>query len=123
MNLDIIIPCYNARDTIERTLLSIAIQKYTKGLNVYLINDCSDYNYFEYVEFFKNYFNIIEIDLQKNVGPGSARQIGIESSKSKYIMFIDSDDYLYNPLVLKKIYNDINNTKSDILSSLFFCEY
>ena len=37
--IDIIIPAYNAHETISRTLYSICYQTISKRLNVYLIND------------------------------------------------------------------------------------
>ena len=46
--IDIIIPAYNAHDTIEKSLLSILIQSEINNINVYIVNDCSknDYSYF-----------------------------------------------------------------------------
>ena len=45
--IDVIIPAYNAYDTIERTLKSIEKQTIKSLLKVYIVDDCSsrDYNY------------------------------------------------------------------------------
>ena len=122
MNLDIIIPAYNAKKTINKTLASIAIQKGIENIKVYLINDASDYNYKEYINYYKKFFDIKEITLDKNSGPGIARQKGLENSNSKYIVFIDSDDYFYTPLSLMIMYNKIIETNSDLLITDFLYE-
>ena len=122
MNLDIIIPAYNAKDTIKKTLDSIAMQKKIKEVHVYLINDNSEYNYKEFVELYNNKMNLKEIILKRNVGPGVARNKGIEIGTGKYIMFIDSDDCLYKNNVLEKMYNKIEKENSDLLISNFIYE-
>lgn len=122
MDLDIIIPAYNAKKTIKRLLYSIAIQRNASGFHVYLINDCSDYDYKEEISFFKEYYNINELKLEKNSGPGLARQYGINHSKSKYITFMDADDYFYDPYALTSLYNDVINKECDLLVSKFLYE-
>lgn len=53
--LDIIIPVYNSKKTLFRTLLSISIQTYN-DIHVYLINDADDINYDDEIIFFQNTF-------------------------------------------------------------------
>ena len=122
MNLDIIIPTYNAKNTLDKTLSSIAIQKGIKNINVYIINDASDYNYNEYINYYSKFFNIQEITLEKNQGPGVARRIGLEKSNNPYITFIDSDDYFFSPLSLETLYNNIVETNSDLVITDFLYE-
>ena len=105
IDLDIIIPCFNAKKTILNTLESIKIQKDVIGFKVYLINDKSDYDYREEIDNYSKYFYIEEIKLDKNMGPGGARREGINRTNSKYIMFIDSDDVLYDCYSIKDLYN------------------
>lgn len=122
MDLDIIIPVYNAKDTIKRMLYSIAIQRKAKGFHVYLANDASEENYQEEIEFFQEYLDITELKLPKNGGPGVARQYGINHSNSKYIMFMDSDDYLYDPYALYHMYHSMCNGNYDMVVSKFLYE-
>ena len=120
ISLDIIIPCYNAKDTLFYTLSSICIQQGIKDFKVYLINDKSDYDYKEEVDYFLNYFNIQEIKLKKNLGPGGARREGIKKSNSQYIMFIDSDDILFNVYSIRDLYNSCSD--HDLCISNFIYE-
>lgn len=119
MNLDIIIPCYNAKKTIAKTLSSICLQERCEDINVYLVNDCSDYDYSFFINFFSNFIKIKELRTPENVGPGGAREYGIQNSNSEYIMFIDSDDYFYSFDSVITLYNSIIERKNDLLHSAF----
>ena len=119
-DLDIIIPCYNARDNLFYTLSSISIQSKIKGFKVYIVNDKSSYDYSDEVKYFSKFFDIEEIILDKNLGPGGARREGLNHSTSKYVMFIDSDDVLYDCNSLYNLYSNMKD--NDLLISSFYLE-
>ena len=104
--IDIIIPVYNARKILELTLMSIKLQTIIDKINIYLIDDNSSEDYKDILNKYKD-MNIIYKKLDKNNGPAVARQKGIEMSSSKYIMFIDADDLLYDADSIKKLFNKI----------------
>ena len=120
--IDVIIPAYNSLDTIEYTLSSIAYQSISSLLNVYVVNDCSDYNYQNIIDFFSSFINIKELQLNKNGGPAVARQYGIDNSYSPYIVFIDSDDVFANCKSLENLYNGFKVGDYDIVMSPFLEE-
>ncbi len=123
MDLDIIIPAYNAHETIERTIKSIVNQKNAYGYNVYILNDCSDEDYSNIINIYNKIINIIEIKTKVNGGPGIARNIGLDNSNSTYVMFIDSDDYLYDNNSLRNLYDAISKDSSlDLVISNFLYE-
>ena len=116
--IDIIIPAYDAHNTISDTIFSLAYQNISKKINVYIVNDKSTEDYKDFISFFKKSFNSIkELKLKTNKGPGYARQYGIDHSKSEYIVFIDSDDVLSSPFVLKELYDKINSEHYDVVIS------
>ena len=101
--IDIIIPAYNAFETIGRTLGSIARQINRASLKVFIVNDGSEKSYDYIMESYKSILDIQEIIIE-NSGTGKARQVGLDSSSDEYVMFIDADDYFYeNDSVLKLI--------------------
>ena len=120
MSLDIIIPIYNAKATIRRTLYSIATQRNICDFCVYLINDCSDYDYSDEVSLFSKFYDIKELKMKKNGGPGLARQYGIDNSTGNYIVFIDADDYFYSPFALSQLYNSINKKYDLVISNFLY---
>lgn len=122
MEIDVIIPCYNAKETLFKTLSSIAIQRNVDRLHVYLVNDCSKYKYDDFINYFSAYLDIQEIDLEENVGPGEARNVGIKKSHSPYLTFIDSDDYFYSPYSLYSLMKEITTKNCDEVISNFIYE-
>lgn len=120
--LNIIIPAYNAKETLEKTLMSLSIQRTKYNFDVLVVNDKSDYAYEDIIDKYSKYLEIKELILNENVGPGQARQKGIEQTNNKYIMFIDADDYLYSPYSIEKLINKIEKTNADVVISNFILE-
>ena len=120
--IDVIIPAYNAHETIERTLYSIAYQRNSEDLNVYIINDNSIKDYSKEIDFFKDFINIKELKLNENKGPGYARQYGLDQSNSEYVVFIDSDDIFATPLSIITLYKMIEQESLDVVFSTFLEE-
>jgi len=117
--IDIIIPAYNAHNTIKRTLLSISKQKNIDNIKTYIVNDGSKNDYNSEIEPFSEIMDITELKLKKNSGPGVARQYGIDNSDSEFIIFIDSDDILASETSIKILYDNIENSNYDVIKSTF----
>ena len=91
-----IIPCYNAQNTISKTLDSVLSQTYDM-FKIYVVNDGSTDDTIDILnQYKKRYPEKIHIISQQNHGQASARNAGIQISKEEYIAFIDSDD-LWHP--------------------------
>jgi glycosyltransferase involved in cell wall biosynthesis len=99
--LDVIIPAYKAQGTIERTLASIVMQSCLNQLTITIVNDADGIGYAKFVEQFKDYADIKEITLEKNGGPGVARQAGIDATHALYLTCIDADDTLASAFALQ----------------------
>ena len=103
--IDIIIPVYNSVTYLSNALDSIEKQTY-KNLMVYIIDDASSDDYQELLKKYNN-LKIVYHKLNTNNGPGIARQVGIELSQSKYIVFLDSDDIFADENSVKILYDAI----------------
>lgn len=105
VGLDIIIPTYKNIIGLQSTLDSIVnndIFNYintTFPIQITVIDDCSNLDYSEICE----KYPITLYLLDKNSGPGVARQYGIEHTSMPYLMFIDTEDYLISPFSLLEI--------------------
>ena len=90
MKLSIIVPNYNKAETIKKTIKSIyssnKINKY--HVEIIVVDDCS---IDDSVLKIKKFPTINLIEFKKNSGAAKARNKGIENSKGKYLLFIDSD--------------------------------
>ena len=120
--IDIIIPAYNAHKTIRRTLNSISNQTIVDLIKVYIINDFSKKDYSAEISTFEKHIKIQELKLSKNLGPGSARQYGIDNSNSKYIVFIDADDIFAKQNSLEVLLKSIEENNADVVISNFYEE-
>lgn len=121
--VDIIIPAYNAHNTLAAALDSIVIQTMKDDIQVIVINDCSSNG--GYAEIIKNYtdkLNIIELTHEVNKGCGATRNTGLDYSKSDYIMFVDADDKLKNENSVETLYNIISkNSELNVIYSPITC--
>lgn len=98
--LSIIIPAYNSEDYIKKTLKSLSNQS-SKNFEVIVIDDGSLDNTCEISEIFLEEEKIDHkvIRCEKNRGQSTARNIGLDYSKGRYILFLDSDDFVLENLV------------------------
>ncbi len=91
--IDVIIPAYNAQDTIGRALASIAMQDNIKNIKVTISDDASttcDYKHF--VDVFSPMMDIQIVRNEVNGGSGVARQVAIDETDGDFIAFCDADD-------------------------------
>ncbi len=90
-DISIIVPIYNSEKYLKRCIDSLVNQT-KKELEIILINDGSNDNSEKIIKEYTD--KRIKYIKNKNQGIGKTRNIGIEKSSGKYIMFIDSDDYI-----------------------------
>jgi glycosyltransferase involved in cell wall biosynthesis len=92
--LTVIIPAYNTGNFLERCINSV-INQSLKDLEVIIIDDNSTDNTFEIIQkYVKNFSNISFYHNSSNLGPGGSRNIGLKYVKTKYVCFLDSDDWI-----------------------------
>lgn len=99
----IIIPFKNSKKTLWKCISSVLNQVGKVDYELILINDFSnDGSNLLCQKLTKNIDNCKLLKSKKNtIGPGHARNIGVKNAKGRYILFLDSDDYLKkNALVL-----------------------
>ena len=109
----VIVPVYNNSKIIKKFFISNKCL-FHKNIEVIFVDDKSTDNTLSILNTFINkasFKNFRLFSLKKNNGPGKARNYGLKKSKGKYVMFLDSDDKIFNKnfnLLLKKI-KRINN--------------
>ncbi len=101
----IVIPLYNKASTIKRTIDSLLSQTF-KDFDVIIVDDGSEDNALEIVNSYKS--DRIKLVSEENQGVSSARNKGIELSKTEFITFLDADDE-YSKEHLEKLKHLIDN--------------
>lgn len=111
-NVTLAVCVYNCELFIEETLTHIVSQTF-KNYDLLIVDDCSTDNTKKIINAFlkKNPITHEIISLKKNKGIANARQICLNKAKTKYILFVDSDD-LPHPTLLEQQYNKIISDKS-----------
>ncbi|MCW3160414.1 glycosyltransferase family 2 protein [Chryseobacterium oryctis] len=92
--ISVIIPVYNAANTLHKCVDSVLAQTYPE-FELLLINDGSPDNSLEIMNFYAEKDTRVKvIDKAKNSGVSDTRNIGISHAKGQAICFIDSDDWV-----------------------------
>lgn len=113
--LSIIVPVYNTSKYLQKCLDSI-INQTLKKIEIIIINDGSTDNSEEIVLNYLRKDTRIQYYKQENKGVSSARNKGIELSKSEYIIFVDSDDFID----LNLVEDTLEKIKQEELDIVFF---
>ncbi|WP_337135830.1 glycosyltransferase family 2 protein [Proteus terrae] len=91
-NLTIIIPTFNRPDKLNRTLNLLNKKNYK--FNIIVVDDgSSSTNRNKNKKICQNFINVTYY-WQNNSGPSQARLLGLLKSQTKYISFLDCDDYI-----------------------------
>lgn len=117
--VSIIVPVYNVEDNIERCIKSI-INQSLSNIEIIIINDGSTDCSKNIIQRLSRLDTRIKFIDKKNTGVSDTRNIGIEKSRGKYIIFIDSDDYI-DKYMVEKLYNDVENNKLDMSICKYVC--
>lgn len=111
--ISIIIPAYNAGETLFKTLDSLLSQQGDIDMEVLVINDGSIDNTSNVVSLYTKLMPNIKLINKENGGVSSARNIGLKNAQGEYILFLDSDDTLTNN-TLNSIIQFFDKNKDEI---------
>ncbi|MBQ9764501.1 MAG: glycosyltransferase family 2 protein [Phascolarctobacterium sp.] len=100
--VSIVVPIFNDEKYIKECVESILRQSY-KNIEVLLINDGSTDSSGEVCERLSKIDNRIVVYHNDNKGLSYSRNFGINNCRGKYILPVDSDDYIYNTYVEKAV--------------------
>lgn len=119
VDISVIVPIYNAEKYLNKCIDSL-INQTKKELEFILVNDGSTDKTEEIIKSYKD--SRIKYFKNKNQGIGKTRNFGIEKATGKYIMFLDSDDYLKNN-ACEILYKSVEKTAADLAICDFYKIY
>lgn len=104
----LVVPVYNAEETINRLLKSILEQTY-KNYQIILVNDGSTDKSGEICDMYAEKYTNIRAVHKDNGGLCAARNQGMALAQGEYTIFLDSDDYVepemlsgWNEIIIKQ---------------------
>lgn len=118
-DITIIVPIYNSEKYLKKCIDSLVNQT-KKELEIILINDGSTDNSEKIIKEYKD--DRIKYIKNENQGIGITRNEGIAKAQGKYLMFIDSDDYLEKN-TCELLFNKAEKDNLDMVICDFYREY
>ncbi len=104
-----IVPVYNTSKYLKKCLDSLVKQTF-KDFEIIIVNDGSTDNSMDIISKYEEKYNNIKVINQKNQGLSMARNNGVKEVKGRYLIFIDSDDYVETNL-LKEVDKEIGDSE------------
>lgn len=110
--LTVVVAIYNVEDYLDKCLDSLA--KQNGDYEVWFINDGSTDNSRDIILKYTNKYDNFRLFDKENGGLSDARNYGIERCKSKYISFIDGDDFVSNDYI-SEVLKEMEDNDLDML--------
>lgn len=122
INVSIIVPVYN-QESILNECLGNLVHQTLSDIEIILVNDASTDGSLRIMQSCKAQFpDLIKIiDSGENLGPGGARNLGIEAASGKYIGFVDSDD-LASPKMYELLFSMAEETGYDVIDCGYYSQ-
>lgn len=116
--ISVVIPLYNKAECISRTIESVLSQTYEE-FEIIVVNDGSTDGSVNIVSQLKD--DRIRIVQKPNGGVSSARNLGVQSAKYDWIVFLDADDVML-PNNLDILYAQQKEYNTDISTANYYVE-
>lgn len=110
--ISVVVPIYNVEEYLSNCIDSILNQDYS-NLEIILVDDGSTDNSGEISDKYAQNNKNITVIHKNNGGLSSARNAGLKKSNGKYIIFIDSDDWIDTKMI-STLYDLIKNNNAEI---------
>lgn len=119
--ISVIIPVYNVEKYLPACLDSLLSQSYSE-LEILLIDDGSTDSSGRICDEYAKKDYRIRVIHQKNGGAANAKNTGLRAATGKYLVFLDSDDYL-EPDAYKYMLDRMMETDADVVQCAFRLVY
>lgn len=117
-HISVILPVYNAEQTLVKCIKSILNQDFS-DFELIIINDGSNDNSLSICENYTTKDNRIKLLNQANLGVSTARNHGLDNATGKYICFIDADDWVEEGYLSAFFKENQNPDKEIVIQSCF----
>lgn len=116
IDVSIVVPLYNKENEIRRCLNSL-IEQSVSNIEIIVVDDGSKDGSADVVREYTDNDPRVHLIVQKNQGPGAARNTGVKASRGKYIGFVDCDDF-----VDKNMYKHMMNALEETGAEIAVCQ-
>ena len=110
--ISVIMPVYNREKFVTTAIESVLNQSF-KNLELIIVDDGSTDGTLELCNKYRDCKNV-KIFTNENHGCSYSRNFGMEKASGKYLMFMDSDDWI-EPDMIKRMYDRMKEEDSDVV--------
>ena len=110
MDLSVVIPSYKSEKLVARSIQSA----FAEGVSAENIIVVEDGVFDDTARVVKAFDGVRLITLERNQGAPHARNTGLASTRTRYVMFLDADDYVENGL-LRGLVDSIGKAGADLV--------
>lgn len=107
VKISLIVPVYNDREYLYKSLPALINQKFT-DFELILVDDGSTDGSSEILDNYARHNSVVRIVHKENGGASSARNAGLRVADGEWIVFADSDD-IVSPNYLKDLYDGVGD--------------
>ena len=100
--VSVIIPAYNAEETLSSTLASVCAQTYG-DLEIFVVDDGSQDKTLDLAKDFASQDHRLRVLSKTNGGVASARNAALELAKGPYVTWIDADDLWHRDKISRQL--------------------
>lgn len=118
MKVSVIIPVYNAQNSVSRAIESVLLQSHSE-FELILVDDGSKDESLRVLYEYEEKYPCIKVFTQENAGPGAARNNGIAAATGDYVFFLDADDFL-PPDALKHLVSVAHTYLYDVIKGIYY---
>ena len=109
--LTVIIPCYKAKDTIDRAIKSVL---QAPGVQILAVDDaCPDDTGAHVKSVYDMEPRLRLLTHDENLGLGAARNTGLDNSSTEYVAFLDADDHWTNSAQISQACQEMKQVEAD----------
>jgi len=116
--VSVVIPCYNAVKTLEKTIASVLLEKYA-SYEIIIVDDGSTDGSSDIIRKYEDFDKRIRGFRTKNGGVSSARNLGVRLAATNYIAFLDADDLFLGNSLSERMTELLTRDTPDLLG--VFC--
>ena len=118
IKVSIIVPVYNVEKYLRQCLDS-AINQTMKEIEIICVNDGSTDSSFKILEEMEQQDSRIRVISKANSGYGNTMNMGIDAAEGKYIVFLESDDYIL-PSMCEEMFELCEKYDLDIVKADYY---
>ena len=115
--ISVIIPVYNTAQYLKKCVDSVLSQTF-QNMEILLVEDGSPDSAAQICDQYEKQEKRIHVIHQQNSGLAISRRNGLRAAQGKYVMFLDSDDWIDSEM-LSALYERIESRQADVVCSQF----